>query len=235
MKKLTLQDFQNRLDIIHPQEYLEAIEWNGDIKDSIVRCKKCNTYYTKKGQYFLDKRKVSICKTCFPTQPNTLKTDWQPNKDYILLSKYNGMHHKVLLKHKICGFCWYITPANLQLGKGCPKCNKKVSKGEQKIIQFLTNNNIIYKTQVPVKIENHTLFVDFYLPEYDLYIEYNGIQHFKVVKHFGGEERFIQQQYNDNLKKKYFKDKLLIISYNDFENIEKILKSSTTIPKGSTL
>lgn len=228
MNKLTLQDFQNRLNTIHFKEDLEAIKWNGDKNNSIVKCKKCGTVYVKKGGYFLDKRKISICKNCFPTQSNILKDNWQPDENYTLLSEYKGMHNKVLLKHNQCGFCWYITPTNLKLGKGCPKCNKKISKGEQRIIQYLKNNNIDYKTQFPIEIENHHLYIDFYLPKYDLYIEYNGIQHYQPVSHFGGEERFIKQQHLDNLKKNKLQDKLLIISYQDFENIESILESSTT-------
>ena len=235
MKKLTLQDFQNKLKLIYPKEDLEAIEWNGDRIDSVVKCKTCGTIYIKKGGYFLDKRKVSICKKCFATHPNTLKTEWQPSSEYSLLSEYKGMHNKVLLKHNNCGFCWYITPANLKLGKGCPKCNKKVSKGEQAIIKYLKQHNINYQTQVPIDIDNHHLFMDFYLPDYDLYIEYNGIQHFEPIKHFGGESRFVKQQYYDSLKKNKLQEKLLVISYEDFENIESILESSTTISLESTL
>ena len=34
-------------------------------------------------------------------------------------------------------------------------------------------------------------------------LEFNGIQHYKPVKHFGGEKGFRHQQYNDNLKRQY--------------------------------
>jgi hypothetical protein len=84
------------------------------------------------------------------------------------------MQHKIKVRHLECGFIWKITPSNLKLGKGCPKCNKKISKGEQKIINWLDKNSIEYLSQYPLKIDKHTLFVDFYLPKLDLYIEYNG-------------------------------------------------------------
>lgn len=171
MKKLSLKDFQNRLDIIHSKEKLKAIEWNGDKENSVVQCEKCKTIYVKKGGYFLDKRKVSICKKCFPTQSNTLKEDWLPPKEYQLLSEYKGMHSKVTIRHLDCGFIWNITPANLKLGKGCPKCNKKISKGEQKIKVWLDNNNIDYLMQYPLKIKEHNFVIDFYLPKYNLFIE----------------------------------------------------------------
>lgn len=234
MKKLSLTDFQERLNIAHPQEKLEAIEWGGDKKESKVKCLTCGVTYTKLGGYFLDKRKKSICKVCFPTQSNQLKETFDLPEEYSYIEKYKGMHNKVLIKHNKCGFIWSITPNNIKLGKGCPKCNKKVSKGEQKIKKWLEDNNIIYEMQKPLKIDEHTFFVDFYLPTFDLYIEYNGEQHYQKVNFFGGEEKFKNQQKNDKLKREYLKDKLIEIPYTFFQNIENILKSSTTISKEST-
>lgn len=172
MKKLTLQEFQDRLNIIHPKEKLQALKYNGDKKSAIVKCLKC-------------------------------------------------------------GFIWSIKPNNLEFGKGCPKCNKKISKGEQKIITWLEKNNIIFQSQYPIDIEGHHLLIDFYLPNQNLWIEYNGEQHYNPINFFGGEEKFQKQVYLDSLKQNYFKEKMLVISYLDFDNIESILESSTTIPKGS--
>lgn len=234
MKRLSLEEFQQRLDAIHPNETLEAIEWGGDRKESKVKCQKCGTVYTKLGGNFLDKRKKSICKVCFPTQSNTLKENFDLPFEYSYIEKYKGMHNKILIKHDKCGFIWSITPNNLKLGKGCPKCNRKVSKGEQKIIVWLEEHNIKYEAQAPLMIDGHNFFADFYLPSFDLYIEYNGEQHYQKVNFFGGEEKFKTQQYNDSLKREYLKSKLVEIPYTCFNDIEKILESSTTISKEST-
>lgn len=230
MKKLSIQDFQNRLDIIHPGQHLIALTWGGDRVDTKVQCGLCGDVFIKKGGYFLDKRKISICKKCFPTQSNTLKTDWAPPQDYILLSKYEDMHHKVTIKHIKCGFIWNITPANLKLGKGCPKCNKKVSKGEQAIKCWLDNHFIPYIFQYPLDYNGHHYKIDFYLPSLDKYIEYNGEQHYISVDFFGGEQRLQIQQQRDKEIEELLKEKLIVISYKDFENIDTILESSTTIP-----
>lgn len=235
MKKLTKEEFEDKIKSAHPRENLKVISYGGDKKNSEVVCLNCNTHYIKQSGCFTDRRKVSICKNCFPTQPNTLKTDYKPPEGYELLEPYKGMHNKIKVKHLNCGFIWEITPNNLDLGKGCPKCNRKISKGEQKIIKWLNDNNITYETQKKIIIDGHNLTIDFYLPKIDLYIEYNGEQHYKPVNFFGGEEKFKKQQFLDSLKVKELKEKLLVISYEDFNNINKILESSTTISKESTL
>lgn len=229
MKKLTIKEFEEKINLIHPKEKLKVISYGGDKKNSEVYCKKCGTHYIKKSGCFTDKRKVSICKKCFPTQNNILKENYIPPKDYELVESYKGMHNKIKVRHS-CGFIWEITPNNLKLGKGCPKCNKKMSKGEQKIEKWLLENKVVYVKQKKINIYGHNLFFDFYLPQLEKYIEYNGEQHYHPVNFFGGEEKFKKQVELDNLKKIYLKNKLIVISYKDFQNIENILKSSTTIP-----
>ncbi len=102
----------------------------------------------------------------------------------------------------------------------CPIC--KSSHGEKRILLWLEQNNISYCRQY--KIDNYK--VDFYLPNSNIIIEFNGIQHYEPVEHFGGKEKFIQQQHRD----KYIQDyciqkniKLIEISYLDYEQIENIL------------
>lgn len=234
MKKLTIDEFEARLKIKYPNEKLKVISYGGDKKISEVVCKSCKTHYLKNSGCFLDRRIKSICKICHPTQPNTLKERYIPPTGYKLIEPYKGMHTKIKVKHS-CGFIWEITSSNLSSGKGCPKCNKKMSKGEQKIEQWLIANQIDYVKQKKISIAGHNLFLDFYLPKYDLYIEYNGEQHYHPVKFFGGESRFQRQVQLDNLKKAYLKNHLIVISYQRFHEIETILKSSTTIPNGSRL
>lgn len=233
MRKLTLEEFQQKINEIHPREKLIALTYNGDSCECSVMCKKCGNIYVKKAGYFKDKRKVSICKTCFPTQPNKIKTNYVPPKNYELVGEYKGMQNKTLVRHKTCGFIWNVKLNNLEHGKGCPKCNKKMSKGEQRIVNWLNINHIKFESQKKIDIDCHHLSIDFYLPDYELFIEYNGEQHYNPIAFFGGEQKFKKQIENDNLKKYYLKEKLLIISYLDFNNIESILESSTTIRKRS--
>lgn len=101
-------------------------------------------------------------------------------------------------------------------GYGCPVCNE--SKGERFIRNYLDKNDIKY---IPQKkfcdLKDKTyLSYDFYLPNYNILIEYQGIQHYKEKDFFGGEYQLKVQQHHDNLKRIYAKDNgynLIEISY----------------------
>lgn len=118
------------------------------------------------------------------------------------------------------------TPHSHLKGSGCPKC-KKISKGEKKILYFLESNNIKYKFQKKFnncKNQNYLIF-DFYLPEYNICLEYDGEQHFKPIKYWGGEKGYLERIENDKIKNDFCKNnniKLIRIRYD--ENVEEILE-----------
>jgi hypothetical protein len=106
-------------------------------------------------------------------------------------------------------------------GNGCPICNE--SRGERNIRKILTELNIKFKPQhkFPECKYKKELPFDFYLPDLNICIEYNGIQHYKPIDIFGGLEKLIKQEKLDLIKKTFCEDnqiKLLIIRYN--ENIK---------------
>lgn len=139
---------------------------------------------------------------------------------YHALSGYQGRFEKVLMRHS-CGHEWEITPKNFIEGRGCPKCNRMVSKGEREVEAFLTERCIEFMREWPIEVEGRVLRIDFYIPDISLGIEYNGIQHYEPVEFFGGESKFRQQQYNDSIKAKYCGDNnidLIVIRYD--ENIQ---------------
>ena len=145
------------------------------------------------------------------------------------LEKYKGAYKKIRYRCTICGKESTAVPHNLLSGYGCPKC--KTSKGESEIKHFLDDNHIVFEFQKTFDglngCGNKKMSYDFYLPKYNMLIEYQGEQHYKPIKYFGGEEKFKIQQEHDELKRKYAKENgynLLEISYLDFDNIYKILE-----------
>lgn len=113
---------------------------------------------------------------------------------------------------------------NHKQGSGCPECANKIaqSSGERFIRDYLIDNGISFEEQkkFPDLKDKNPLSYDFYLPDYNLLIEYNGKQHYQPVAHFGGEKVFKIQQYHDKLKADYAKD-------NDYNLIEISCKYNT--------
>jgi len=113
--------------------------------------------------------------------------------------------------------------------QGCPICRE--SKGEKKIREYLVKKGISFKRQK--KFDNCKnklkLPFDFYVPNKNLLIEYDGKQHFKPIKFFGGKNGFLERQQNDKIKNNFVKTSnfnLLRIPYYEYNNIETILNNN---------
>jgi len=141
------------------------------------------------------------------------------------LVNYKNAHTKIKIICPIHGVFEQYPYAHLNKKQGCPYCSNK-SKGEKNIQNLLNKYKINYHQQY--KFNNckniYRLKFDFYLPEYNTCIEYDGKQHFQSIEIFGGKKRFIHQQKCDQIKNEYCKNndiKLLRIKYD--ENIEEKL------------
>ena len=115
---------------------------------------------------------------------------------------YTIVDEKIIIGCKKHGDFSQVTREHLR-GSGCPKC--KTSKGENMIIDYLDVNNIpyipqkkfdgcIYKTRLPF---------DFYFPDKNLCIEYDGIQHFMSIEGWGGEDEFKLRKKKDKIKNEF--------------------------------
>jgi hypothetical protein len=131
--------------------------------------------------------------------------------------EYTNAHTKIIIICPTHGE-FEQTPNNHKHGNGCPICNE--SKGEREIREYLINKNINFIPQYKFDDCKNVLSLpfDFYLPDYNICIEYNGIQHYKPVEHFGGENGLIIRQKNDKIKMEYCYNNdipFLIINYNE--------------------
>lgn len=144
--------------------------------------------------------------------------------EYELLEEYKNCETKIKIRHK-CGFIWSILPKKMNKYIGCPHCNKKKSKGEQRIIQILLNKNIFFENEKSFDWQTNKLRrYDFYIPEYHLIIEYMGEQHYQEVPTFKynlqEQQKIDQEKYFDAINNGY---NYLSIKYTEFDNLEKIL------------
>lgn len=119
-----------------------------------------------------------------------------------------------------------ITTGHALRSGNTQSCGCLVSKGEQKIQNLLLAQNVFFETQKSFddlrSEKGGLLFFDFYLPEYNTLIEYQGQQHTQAVEYFGGFEGLQEQQKRDKLKQDYCQKnniKLIEISYTDYNKI----------------
>jgi hypothetical protein len=109
-------------------------------------------------------------------------------------------------------------PTNHLLGKGCSICRE--SKGEVNVQKTLSSLGVKFirlkRFDDCIGLSGKKLIFDFYLPDYNLCIEYDGEQHFRPVSIWAGDEGFKNIQRNDKIKDEYCKKNginLLRISY----------------------
>lgn len=110
----------------------------------------------------------------------------------------------------------------------CKTCTKTISKGERSIEQYLNSLSIRYEKQykiVSCRFKRPLPF-DFYLPDHNTLIEFDGRQHYEIVQAFGGLEGFIDTKIRDTIKNIYCKDnniKLIRIPHWESNNIKNTL------------
>ena len=127
-----------------------------------------------------------------------------------------------------CGEKTIVSTSHLTSGhtSSCGKCC--ISKGELRIKTILQNLHIEFEQQKRFKDcrDKNPLPFDFYLPDYNCCIEYDGEQHFNIPKNrtstFFTTDRIQDTKKKDNIKTQYCKNnniKLIRIPYYDYDKI----------------
>ena len=136
--------------------------------------------------------------------------------DYSLVQLKN-MNSKIEITCKEHGEFTQIAHSHTY-GSGCPSCNE--SKGEREIKILLEKNKINYIKEhsfPECKLINKLRF-DFYLPNINTCIEFDGEQHFKPIEYYGGKKEFEIIIKRDKIKSDFFKSNninLIRVKFND--------------------
>lgn len=125
-----------------------------------------------------------------------------------------------------------IVPSSSLTTKHTSSCGCLLSYYNMYIAQLLDKKEIEYKQEYTVFMKNDKYYrYDFFLPNYNLFIEYDGQQHY-MPAHFGniGEEQakliLERVKQHDKIKDQYCKENdinLLRIPYWEKDNIETII------------
>ena len=121
-------------------------------------------------------------------------------------SVYVNLKTKIKIKCPIHGYFWQL-PQNHLKGWGCKKCSQ--SHLEKEVSNSLKENNInfVQEKTFPWLKHQNSMYLDFYLNDYNIAIECQGEQHFTIVDFSGHNFKRAEQFYKlikkrDELKKK---------------------------------
>lgn len=105
-------------------------------------------------------------------------------EEYEYLTEYVTAKKKIHIKCKKCDYKFWQEAFSHLSGCGCPVCNE--SKLEKDVTKYLKEHNINHEKQKKFDwLGRQSL--DFYLPDYNIAIECQGIQHFEPKDFFGGD------------------------------------------------
>ena len=200
-KNKTTNDFIDECHKVHSNRYdYSQTEYHGSFKKVKIICSEHGEFWQTPHNHLLGQGcpKCSLVKTTedFIRKAQKLHGNIY---DYSKSVYYNSTELITIICKKHGMF--KQTPSN-HLNKshpcGCPLC--KMSKLEEQIQNELKKNNIKYEYQKRFKwLGKQSL--DFYLPDYNIAIECQGIQHFEPCEYFGGTEGFKKQIKRDKIKK----------------------------------
>lgn len=202
------------------------------------KCLRCNKEWLAQPTHLINGHGCPECaKESISTKNTSLTTEIvsdrilsSTNREIIPIGKYNNKTTRIKCKCSKCNHVWNPVANNIFfLGSRCPNCIN-ASKLEIKTKEILDNFKIEYIQQYRFDDCRNILPLpfDFYLPEKNICIECQGLQHYEPVEYFGGNVGLKERQKLDKIKENYciLNNIILIkIKYNEIKQIEHILKN----------
>ncbi len=242
-KKVTTEQFIEKAKIIHGDKYdYSKVKYIKAIKKVIIICKKHGEFKQQPNNHLTGN-------DCVKCRDNFLSNKFKKSKEQFILDA-NKVHNDkydyskvnyINWKEKVIIICKkhgeFKQEANSHLqGRGCSKCKNSI--GETKVENWLKKNNIEYISQYKFldccgkTRRKYLLPFDFYLPDKNILIEYDGEQHFSPARWWGiSKEKadilFEKVKIRDKIKTEYCKNNnimLLRIPYIKINDIDKILE-----------
>lgn len=228
--KTTKESILKRIEIYYGKNTYEILELSDTITVHTyikLKCNICNNEFSKRINNLFRSINPSGCPTCSLEKIRLGKDKFIkiveekfPNCfDFTEFIYINNKTKSIILCKK-CGKKFKQSPSGMFKGNnGCVTCNQ--SGGERDIQTYLELNNIEYEKQYTIG----RLRMDFYIPKYNAFIEFDGKQHFEHIPYFCSYEDFLKAIKRDEFKNEYCHGSipLLRIAYYDQKNIKNIL------------
>ena len=231
-RSLTTEEFINRAKKIHGDKYdYSEVEYINNHTKVCIICPEHGEFYMKPENHLILKQG---CPKCYGnvklSTEEFIKKAKEVHRDKYDYSKVEYINYET----KVCIICpehgefWQTPHAHLN-GQGCPHCLQ--SKLENSVLEILKKHNVSFECQKSFNwlVLERKLRLDFYLPEYNLAIECQGMQHYKPIDGWGGVKILNKIKKRDKIKKEKCIEngiRIIYIKYNDsIEYIENIIKN----------
>lgn len=222
MQRITLPIFIERCTMIHKGKYDYSSVHFEKLHDFVkIVCPEHGEYWQRASVHY----RGYGCPICGGSKRLT-NEEFIEKAKLVHADKYD--YSKVLYKNtstKVCIICpehgeFWQTPNNHLFGVGCPTCPE--SRMESEIRHLLLTNNIIFEQEKGFDwlVFHRNLFLDFFLPEYGVAIECQGLQHFSPSQLFGGEDFYKLTIERDAIKKRLCEEHGIRILYYSNAHIE---------------
>lgn len=175
-QRIGKEEFISRANIVHHNKYdYSLVNYSNNRKKVKIFCPKCKKYFLQCPFNHLKGHGCPQCVNCvqltteiFIERANILHNNYY---DYSLVN-YKTARIKVKIICPVHGIFEQI-PYNHLMKKGCPRCSKKISKGEREVLDYIKT---IYVGEI--KTNDRRVIrpkeIDIYLPGLKIGIEYNG-------------------------------------------------------------
>ena len=217
MMKLSKDEFVKRAEEVHGNKYdYSKVEYVNKHTKICIICHEHGEFWQSPNNHLAG----NGCRKCWLKRNLTSKL----SNTEVFINKAKQIHgnkydySKTIYEHslkKVCIICpehgeFWQTPNSHLNGQGCPICNE--STLEREVNKILREKGINFIQQFKAKwLGRQSL--DFYLPDYNMAIECQGIQHFMPKKYFGGEKSFKTITENDIKKRKLCEENNIKIIY----------------------
>lgn len=208
----------------------------------ILKCNECGKITEKNYDNFINKKCKCVCyryKQMYKSNVlnekevyNKIKNACEKNNFTFIkfLSDDSKYHNNKTILELECNKChqkvfYTFNHFTDRKNIACKYCTK--SSLETQLKQKLINEGIYFEEQKRFNWLER-LSLDFYIPEYNIAIECQGIQHFEPVEYFGGQEGYIKQVERDKRKMALCIENNVTLKYiidaEEIVNIKNILK-----------
>lgn len=220
-EKMTTESFIEASKEIYGEQYdYSLVDYKNNRTSVELICNDCETVFEDKPNNHLHAKtvnNVSRCPNCKDYCKNLTTKEFVEKAKSKFGDKYNYLEvdYKksilpVVIKCNSCNIKFEQIPNshlnnNYKNKGGCPSgCynSSEKSAGEKQIENCLLKNNIKFIKQYVDHdcCYKNKLRFDFYLPDKNIIIECDGIQHFKPVKSWDGVVGFIRTKHRDKIK-----------------------------------